>query len=82
MVRISAVKIIGPGTRNLALDVIYKVYRQEKHWINSAQHEIPEDIALTKSMLWFLAMVDSKPVGVLRLCYDPPLIFPPDFKAT
>ncbi|MBN2012067.1 GNAT family N-acetyltransferase [candidate division KSB1 bacterium] len=82
MTRITTLKIINPESRAMALDVIDKVYLQEKNWIQSAQQEIPEDIATNKSFSWFLAKINNRPVGVLRIFYDPPLEFPPDFKIT
>lgn len=81
MAKIRTFKIVDPETRELAFRVIEEVYLKEKKWIHSVPNEIPEDIATNQRYSWFLAMVDGKPAGVLRLFYDPPLELPPDFKS-
>ncbi|MFZ5517745.1 MAG: N-acyl amino acid synthase FeeM domain-containing protein [Candidatus Zhuqueibacterota bacterium] len=82
MAKITVVKILNSETRKKAFEVIEQVYLQEKNWIYSVQNEIPEDVATNERYSWFLASVNGKPAGVLRLYYDPPLEFPADFKVT
>jgi hypothetical protein len=80
--KIEIVKILDETTRQQALQVIEAVYFKDKKWIRSVENEIPANIADEQRFSWFLATVNDKPAGVLRLCYDPPLEFPPDFEAT
>lgn len=82
MSRIETVKVMDAATRRQALQVIEQVYLKEKKWIHSVENEIPETIAMSARFSWFLATVNDKPAGVLRLYYDPSLQFPPDFKVT
>lgn len=82
MAKITVVKIQDAATRRKAFEVIEKVYLHEKNWIFSVQDEIPENIADNTTFSWFLACVNERPAGVLRLYYDPPLEFPPDFEVT
>ena len=82
MARIKTMKIMDAATRNQAFQVIEQVYLKEKKWIHSVEAEISENIANSTQFSWFLATINDRPAGVLRLFYDPPLEFPPDFKVT
>lgn len=82
MAMIRTIKITDAETRKQAFQVIEQVYLKEKKWIRSVEAEIPEDIGERTQFSWFLVTVNSKPAGVLRLFYDPPLEFPADFKVT
>lgn len=82
MSRIKTVKIMNTETRRQGLQVIEQVYLKEKKWIHHVEAEISEDIGISTKLSWFLATIDDRPAGVLRLLYDPPLEFPPDFKVT
>jgi N-acyl-L-homoserine lactone synthetase len=75
-------KVEDAATRNLALQVVGRVYREEKNWIKSVEQEIPVDIRAHDRTSWFLALVNGHPAGVLRLFYDPPLELPPECQAT
>ena len=80
--KIETIKIIDAETRAEALKVIETVYFNEKNWIKTVEEEIPENIADSGKFSWFLATVNGKPAGVLRLQYDPMLELPADFKVT
>lgn len=82
MSRIKTIKIMNAVTRRQGLQVIEQVYLKEKKWIHHVAAEISEDIGISTKLSWFLATIDDRPAGVLRLLYDPPLEFPPDFKVT
>ena len=58
--------------------VMDRVLLQEKGWIRSVEHQVPQDLAVNRRQSWFLARVDGQPVGVLRLVYDPSLELPPE----
>jgi hypothetical protein len=74
--RISARKVLSPEDRRLALAVVEKVYRREKRWIADAEAEIPADAGSRSDRSWFLVLAGSRPAGVIRLVYDPPLDMP------
>jgi len=65
-----------------ALTVVEEVYLREKQWIRSTVDQIPEDIGENRRLSWFLAKVDGRPAGLLRLFYDPQLELPPEFQVT
>jgi len=75
-------KVMDAAARDQALQVVERVYRQEKNWLKSGDQEIPADIAGDDRYSWFLARVNGRPAGVLRLFYDPPLELPPECQAT
>lgn len=73
-------KVTSAGDRADALRVIAEVFAREKNWISNADAEIPEAIARVERMSWFITYADGKPVGVIRLAYDPPLELPAHFE--
>lgn len=82
MAKIKTIKVADAESRSLAFHVMEKVYLGEKKWIHSVADEIPEHIPGSTAYSWFLATRNEKPVGVIRLLYDPPLEFPPEFKVS
>ena len=82
MSRIETFKVLDDQTRSQALQVIERVYHQEKNWIQAADREIPANIAQSDRYSWFLATVNDTPAGVIRLVYDPPLELPPECRVT
>lgn len=82
MSKINVVKINDLKTREKAIEVVNMVYLKEKKWVKSVEKEIAPEIDDTVRYSWFLATVNQKPAGVLRLWYDPPLDFPPELKVT
>ncbi len=79
---ITTVKVTDAATRSQALQVIERVYFQEKQWIRLPENEIPTDIGQSTKYSWFLALVNQTPAGVIRLAYDPSLEFPPELEVT
>lgn len=82
MARIETVKVTSPETRKMAIEVLEKVYLREKNWLRSIKSEIAEDVGESERVSWFVATLDGRPAGVLRLFYDPPLEFPEEFQVT
>lgn len=79
---INTMKVIDSESRSLALQVIEGVYLKEKNWIRTPENEIPVDIGASAKYSWFLATINQKPAGVIRLTYDPSLDFPPELEVT
>lgn len=79
---IQTMKVTTPESRIQALQVIEAVYLREKNWIFNPDSEISTNIAESNKYSWFLALVDGKPAGVIRLTYDPSLEFPPEMGVT
>ena len=75
-------KVLDSFARQQALQVIEEVYRREKNWLQTVETEIPEPIDPAGPFSWFLATVNGRPAGVLRLLYDPPLELPAEFQVS
>ncbi len=75
-------KVLSSADREQALAVIETVYRREKQWIADVGAEVPPDTASLAHRSWFLATVDGRPAGVIRLVYDPPLALPAELGVT
>lgn len=79
---IQTVKVTDPVTRSQALQVIEAVYLKEKNWIFNPENEVATNIGESTKYSWFLVRVDNEPAGVIRLTYDPSLVFPPELGLT
>jgi len=82
MSRITAIKVSDSHSRELALSVMESVFLKEKKWINSSQEQFPEHMLDSQRYSWFLAKVNNRPAGILRLFYDPPLELPEEYEVT
>jgi hypothetical protein len=75
-------KVNDYETRAKALRVIEAVYLKEKNWISAPDHEIPTNIGESRKYSWFLVTANGKPAGVIRLTYNPSLVFPAEMGVT
>ncbi len=48
-------------------------YQHEKRWVEDPECQIPWSDIGNPSLSWFLVMRRERPVGVVRVLYDPPL---------
>lgn len=71
--RISVIRVQDEAGRAQAIEVLAATYRDEKGWVNDEGRQIPESDLTDPRVSWFVAQVDGRPVGVLRVLYDPPL---------
>lgn len=76
---ITVERVLYGGARKDAVEVIEQVFKKEKKWIDAAQEQLPETLDERGCYSWFLARVDGRPAGVLRLMYDPPLELPREY---
>ncbi len=79
---ITVEKVLTEKARKEAIDVVEEVFKKEKKWIHAAQEELPPSLEQAGCFSWFLAKVDGRPAGVLRLMYDPPLELPREYDVT
>jgi hypothetical protein len=79
---IQTFKVEDSTTREQAIQVITKVYLREKNWISLPESEISTEISTSTKYSWFIATVNGKPAGVIRLAYDPSLEFPAELGVT
>jgi hypothetical protein len=71
--RIHVLRAVTDADRNHALQVLKATYRDEKNWVKDETNVFaPEDLGDSR-VSWFVVFIDNKPVGVLRVLYDPPL---------
>lgn len=70
---ISATRVASAHARTQALDVLRATYRDEKGWVRDEASQLPDTDLASDEVSWFLARCGDRPVGVLRLLYDPPL---------
>lgn len=71
--RIRVLRAVTDADRIHALQVLKATYRDEKNWVKDETNVFaPEDLG-SDQVSWFVVFVDNKPVGVLRVLYDPPL---------
>ncbi|MCB1035659.1 MAG: GNAT family N-acetyltransferase [Acidobacteria bacterium] len=75
---------MDPQSRAQALDVVRRVYLEEKGWIADLESEVPTgtraEAAPSGEVSWFLARREGYPMGVLRITYDPPLELPAELE--
>lgn len=70
---VHAIQIRDDAQRLLALDVLRATYRDEKGWVDDEVSQLPSMELQRAGVAWFLALDGVRPVGVLRVLYDPPL---------
>ncbi|MCW8797151.1 MAG: GNAT family N-acetyltransferase [Chlorobium sp.] len=76
---ITVERVLTEDGRSAAIEVIERVFGQEKKWVRAANDQLPRALEEQGRYSWFLARVDNRPAGVLRLCYDPPLELPEEY---
>lgn len=79
---VTSAKVLGASNRSAAMDVVREVFCEEKHWVQDAESQVPEDLADGDPTSWFVAFVGGRPAGVIRLLYDCPIEIPADFEVT
>ena len=59
--------------RQSALAVLRATYQQEKAWVLDVESMFPASDLGRDDVSWFIATTRGKPVGVLRVLYNPPI---------
>src|SRR5262245_37538294 len=72
--RVTAVRITDDVGRSAALEVLCATYQREKRWVIEAEQQLPAGDLARDDIAWFLVRREARPVGVLRLLFDPPLL--------
>jgi len=70
---IQVLRVEDAASRNDALVVLGTTYLEEKRWVDTAESQLPESDLQSPTTSWFIAYVNDRPGGVLRVCYDPPV---------
>lgn len=71
--QVSVERVTDEAGRRHALEVLAATYQREKHWVADIETQIPFDDLRRDDLSWFLVCVRSRPAGVLRILYAPPL---------
>lgn len=69
----NAKRIESEVERAMALQVLRQTYLEEKGWITDVEPMFPDSDLSRDDVSWFLAIQRGRPVGVMRVLYDPPL---------
>src|SRR5258708_17856187 len=72
-VRNFVIRVENDQERESALRVLKETYRDEKNWTSDETSLFPEKELASENISWFVVFEENKPVGVLRVLYDPPL---------
>jgi ribosomal protein S18 acetylase RimI-like enzyme len=66
-------RVNDAGGRACVLEVLQGTYLQEKGWVEDVDSQFPADDLQRPEISWFVATIDDRPAGTLRVLYDPPL---------
>jgi len=71
--RISVIRVSGDADREKGLEVLRATYGEEKHWVEDVSDQLPRADLERSDISWFVVLDATRPVGVLRVLYDPPI---------
>jgi len=71
--RIDVFRIEDEAGRQLGLEVLRATYAEEKRWVDDPAGQLPPEDLERDDVSWFVVRADGRPVGILRVLYDPPL---------
>ncbi|HOX01715.1 MAG TPA: GNAT family N-acetyltransferase [Candidatus Paceibacterota bacterium] len=71
--RVRVIPVRTEAERADAMQVLRDTYLAEKHWVNDEAKLFPLEDLASPAVSWFAVYDSRKPVGVLRVLYDPPL---------
>jgi ribosomal protein S18 acetylase RimI-like enzyme len=67
------IRVASAPERDLALAVLRSTYEAEKGWVDRAESQLPVSDLESPQVSWFVALRGSRPAGVLRVYYEPPV---------
>ena len=68
---ITARRVIDETDRRDVVEVLGATYHREKQWVTEPESQIPPDDLVRDDVAWFIAAVQGRPAGTLRVLYDP-----------
>ncbi len=71
--KIRVIRLQGEADRAEAMKVLKETYRVEKNWVADEEKMFSVEDLEDENVSWFLAFHNDRPVGVVRILYDPPL---------
>ena len=70
---IQVTRIENENGRQMALEVMRAIYRDEKNWVSADEKLVAREEITDPCISWFVVTSDGQPAGVLRVLYEPPL---------
>jgi hypothetical protein len=70
---IQVLRIENETHRQMALEVMRAIYRDEKNWVQADEKLVAAGEITDPCISWFVVTSDGRPAGVLRVLYEPPL---------
>jgi Acetyltransferase (GNAT) family len=70
---VTAERVHDAAGRQAVVDVLRETYQREKHWVSDPEGQFPLSDLDRGDISWFVARVDGRPAGVVRMFYDPPI---------
>jgi hypothetical protein len=70
---VTAERVHDLATRREVVAVLRETYQEEKHWVRDPEGQFPPADLVRRDISWFIARVDGRPAGVVRMFYDPPI---------
>jgi hypothetical protein len=71
--RIGAERVRDEAGRQQVIAVLRDTYQREKHWVSDPESQFPASDLERADISWFVSRVRGRPVGTVRLFYDPPI---------
>jgi hypothetical protein len=69
---IQVLRIENETGRQMALQVMRAIYRDEKNWVQADEKLVAREEIRDPAISWFVVTSDGSPAGVLRVLYEPP----------
>jgi hypothetical protein len=66
-------RVQSEAGRVAAISVLRETYEKEKAWVVDGEKQFPAGDLDRKDVSWILVYKKDRPIGVLRVLYDPPL---------
>ncbi|MEL7059585.1 MAG: GNAT family N-acetyltransferase [Acidobacteriota bacterium] len=70
--KVTVRRITDAETRELAFEVLNRVYLGEKGWVETPQQIFKEGDLENDAVVWFLAEREGRPVGLVRVLFEIP----------
>ena len=71
--RFSVQRVADEAGRQQVIEVLRATYLREKRWVSDPEAQIPPEDLQCDDISWFVVSRRSRPAGVLRVRYDPPV---------
>jgi ribosomal protein S18 acetylase RimI-like enzyme len=70
--RVVARRVAEERDRRHVVEVLAATYCREKQWVSDPEMQVPSADLERRDVAWFVATIDGRAAGALRVLYDPP----------